>query len=216
MTKFVLLDNVHIQLELGSTATPYEPYTDSTLYIADNEELRSFGATTDLVKVVNGEFVLEKNVNDDATAVISPPIITPLLTSGILQAKPNGTVYFEPYYEGSHQTNASSQITLPYEGTIDKVTGYDENLEPYEVPSTGYTLVGTTLTITGAEENEVFYVELSRSEPLTPEMEIKFDSNLAGAVEGAYDNIKLLGNQTEEMNRKLEALLKRVAELESE
>ena len=149
----------------------------STIYIADNEEVRSFGATTDLVKVVNGEFVLEKNVNDDATAVISPPVITPLLTSGILQAKPNGTVYFEPWYEGSHQTNASSQITLPYTGTIDKLTGYDENLEPYEVPSTGYTLVGTTLTVTGAVENEVFYVELSRSEPLAPEMEVNVINN---------------------------------------
>ena len=149
----------------------------STLYIADNEELRSFGATTDLVKVLNGEFVLEKNVNDDATAVISPPVITTLTTSGILQAKPKGTVYFEPYYEGSHQTNASSQITLPYEGTIDKLTGYDENLEPYEVPSTGYTLVGTLLTITGAEENEVFYVELSRAEPLAPEMSVNTLNN---------------------------------------
>ena len=174
---YILIDLDTIQLELGSTATPYEPYKDSTLYISDNEELRSFGATTDLVKVVNGEFVLEKNVNDDATAVISPPITTPLTTSGILQAKPNGTVYFEPYYEGSHQTNASSQITLPYEGTIDKLTGYDENLEPYEVPSTGYTLVGTTLTVTGAVENEVFYVELSRSEPLAPEMGVNVINN---------------------------------------
>jgi hypothetical protein len=108
---------------------------------------------------------------------LATPVTTKLLTSGILQAKPNGTVYFEPYYEGSHQTNASSQITLPYEGTIDKVTGYDENLEPYEVPSTGYTLVGNTLTITGALENEVFYVELSRAEPLAPEMEVNVINN---------------------------------------
>jgi len=164
-------------LHEGAVALSYEPYQSSTLYIADNEEVRSFGATTDLVKVVNGEFVLEKNVNDDATAVISPPIITPLLTSGILQAKPKGTVYYEPYYEGSHQSDASSQITLPYEGTIDKLTGYDENLEPYEVPSTGYTLVGTLLTVTGATENEVFYVELSRSEPLAPEMSVNVINN---------------------------------------
>jgi hypothetical protein len=256
-----------MMLNTGATALPYEPYTDSTLYLADNEEVRSVPAIADEVKVVNGQLVKVQNVqryvlqesnfvsfrndktnfdyiqipvnvigysassairdgkttisgftetysanlyiNDDPAFVgrydlytsvanftlgvekgkyaslaeaqadlagtviyyqLATPIITPLLTSGILQAKPNGTVYFEPYYEGSHQTNASSQITLPYEGTIDKVTGYDENLEPYEVPSTAYTLVGTTLTITGAVENEVFYVELSRSEPLAPEL----------------------------------------------
>ncbi len=169
--------SAQIQLELGSIATTYEPYKSSTLYIADDSELRSFGATTDLVKVINGELVIEKNVNDDATAVISPPVITPLLTSGVLQAKPKGTVYWEPYYEDSHQTDASSQITLPYTGTIDKLTGYDENLEPYEVPSTGYTLVGTTLTITGAEENEVFYVEIQRAEPLAPEMSVNTLNN---------------------------------------
>ena len=166
-----------IQLERGSTATTYEPYTDSTLYIADNDEVRSFGATTDLVKVVNGEFVLEKKVNDDATAVISPPVITPLLTSGILQAKPNGTVYYEPYYEGSHQTDASSQITLPYEGTIEAVYGYDEDLVEYLLDSSEYSLTGTTLTITDALENEVFYVQMSRSEPLAPEMSVNVLNN---------------------------------------
>ncbi|MGI6176777.1 MAG: hypothetical protein ACOYJC_11630 [Christensenellales bacterium] len=164
-------------LELGSTATPYEPYTDSTLYIADNEEVRSFGATTDLVKIVNGEFVLEKNVNDDATAAISPPVITNLTTSGILQAKPKGTVYFEPYYEGSHQTGASSQITLPYTGTIEAVYGYDEDLVEYLLDSSEYSLTGTTLTITGALENEVFYVQMSRAEPLAPEMSVNVLNN---------------------------------------
>lgn len=220
-----LTEFIDIQLNLGSTATPYEPYTDSTLYIADNEEVRSVQAVSDTVSVVNGEHMLTKkistpvsvasgvavNVTNYPTAKtggkfaveltaggtqigvigtdstsgagmlrfeLATPIITPLLTSGILQAKQNGTVYFEPYYEGSHQTNASSQITLPYEGTIDKVTGYDENLEPYEVPSTGYTLVGTTLTVTGAVENEVFYVELSRSEPLAPEMGVNTLNNM--------------------------------------
>jgi hypothetical protein len=199
------------------TPTPYEPYTDSTLYLADNEEVRSVQAVSDTVSVVNGEHMLTKKISTPVSVAsgvavdvtnypaaktggkfsveltaggtqigiigtdstsgagtlrfeLATPLTTPLLTSGILQAKPNGTVYFEPYYEGSHQTNASSEITLPYTGTIDKLTGYDENLEPYEVPSTGYTLVGTTLTITGAEENEVFYVELSRSEPLAPEL----------------------------------------------
>jgi len=269
------------QLELGSTATPYEPYTDSTLYIADNEEVRSVPAISDEVKVVNGQLVKVQNVSEDYTIPanftlskdtspttltfsqsvrtifdgkpttissvgfilstlfrsasfsdlygntlddeaiswtddsssnrmklwirinrsrlttedasgfnswitatlpiiqyqLATPITNNLLTSGILQAKPNGTVYFEPYYEGSHQTNVSSQITLPYEGTIDKLTGYDENLEPYEVPSTGYTLVGTLLTITGALENEVFYVELSRTEPLAPEMGVNVINN---------------------------------------
>jgi hypothetical protein len=274
----VTIDYTNIQLELGSTATPYEPYTDSTLYLSDNEELRSVPAISDEVKVVNGQLVKVQNVQryvlqesdiagvnnttgvnnnwwytrvfdidqllweitvqgvifspygpevlgyEDVTGLdkiehrggigkrgasaqqrlyfpvakgtyatiaearaslagtviyyqLATPIITPLTTSGILQAKPNGTVYYEPYYEGSHQTNASSQIILPYTGTIDKLTGYDENLEPYEVPSTGYTLVGTTLTVTGAVENEVFYVELSRSEPLAPEMEVNVLNN---------------------------------------
>jgi hypothetical protein len=212
---YIRLDTFSI--ERGTISTPYEPYTNSTLYIADNEEVRSVQAVSDTVSVVNGEHMLNKkistpvsvasgvavNVTNYPTAKtggkfaveltaggtqigiigtdstsgagtlrfeLATPLTINLLTSGILQAKPNGTVYYEPYYEGSHQTNASSQITLPYEGTIDKVTGYDENLEPYEVPSTGYTLVGTTLTITGAVENEVFYVELSRTEPLAPEL----------------------------------------------
>jgi hypothetical protein len=127
---------------------------------------------------------------------LATPIITPLLTSGILQAKPNGTVYYEPYYEGSHQTDASSQITLPYEGTIDKVTGYDENLEPYEVPSTGYTLVGTTLTITGATENEVYYVELSRTEPLAPELTVNTLNNEQVTLDSADGKYYQIGFTT--------------------
>ena len=166
-----------IQLPARVRSVSEDESETSTLYIADNEEVRSFGATTDLVKVVNGEFVLEKNVNDDATAVISPPIITPLTTSSTLKAFQNGTVYFEPYYEGSHQTDASSQITLPYEGTIDKVYGYDEGLVEYLLDSSEYSLAGTTLTITGAEENEVYYVELSRAEPLSPEMSVNVLNN---------------------------------------
>jgi len=185
-----------IQLPARVRSVSEDESETSTLYIADNEEVRSFGATTDLVKVVNGEFVLEKNVNDDATAVISPPIITNLTTSGVLQAKPNGTVYFEPYYEGSHQTNASSQITLPYEGTIDKLTGYDENLEPYEVPSTAYTLVGTTLTITGALENEVFFVQMSRSEPLAPEMSVNVINNEQVTLDSADGKYYQIGFAT--------------------
>jgi hypothetical protein len=268
----------------------------STLYIADNEEVRSVPAIADEVKVVNGQLVKVQNVSEDytipanftlskdtspttltfsqsvrtifdgkPTTVISvgfilstlfrsasfsdlygntlddeaiswtddsspnrmilwirinrsrlttedasgfnswitatlpiiqyqlaTPITTPLTTSGILQAKPKGTVYFEPYYEGSHQTDASSQITLPYTGTIDKLTGYDENLEPYEVPSTGYTLVGTTLTVTGATENEVFYVEMSRSEPLAPELIVNTLNNdqvTLDTVNGKYYKI---------------------------
>jgi len=178
-----------IQLPARVRSVSEDESETSTLYIADNEEVRSFGATTDLVKVVNGEFVLEKNVNDDATAVISPPVITPLLTSGTLQAFKNGTVYFEPYYEGSHQTNASSQITLPYEGTIDNVFGYDDNLDEYELLSSEYSLTGTTLTITGTEENEVFYVEMQRTEPLAPEIEVNVLNNkevLLNPTNGKY------------------------------
>ena len=213
-----------IQLPARLRSVSEDESETSTLYIADNEEVRSVQAVSDTVSVVNGEHMLTKKISTPVSVLsgvavnvtnyptaktggkfavelteggtqigiigtdstsgagtlrfeLDTPVITNLLTSGILQAKPNGTVYFEPYYEGSHQTNASSQITLPYEGTIDKITGYDENIEPYEVPSTGYTLVGTTLTVTGAEENEVFYVELSRSEPLAPEMSVNTLNN---------------------------------------
>jgi len=108
---------------------------------------------------------------------LATPIITPLTTSGTLKAFQNGTVYFEPYYEGSHQTDASSQITLPYEGTIEAVYGYDENLTEYLLDSSEYSLTGTTLTITGALENEVFFVQMSRSEPLAPEMSVNVINN---------------------------------------
>lgn len=227
------------QITIGSTATTYEPYQDSTLYIADDSELRSVQTVYDTVSVANGEHMLTKRISTPVSVAsgvavnttnyptaktggkfsveltaggtqigvigtdstsgagmlryeLATPMITELLTSGILQAKPKGTVYYEPYYEGAHQTDASSQITLPYTGTIDKLTGYDENLEPYEIPSTGYTLVGTLLTITGAEENEVFYVELTRSEPLAPEMTINTLNNdqvTLDSVNGKYYKI---------------------------
>jgi hypothetical protein len=213
-----------IQLELGSTATPYEPYQDSTLYIADNEEVRSVQAVSDTISVVNGEHMLTKKIStpvsvasgvevnvtnyptaktggkfaveltDSGTQIgvigtdstsgagmlrfeLAKPLTTPLTTSGILQAKQKGTVYYEPYYEGSHQTNASSQITLPYEGTIEAVYGYDENFDEYLLDSSEYSLTGTTLTIIGAVENEVFFVQMSRSEPLAPEMEVNVINN---------------------------------------
>jgi hypothetical protein len=270
------VESVEVQLELGSVATPYEPYQDSNLYIADKEDGRSVPAIKDQIKVINGELVKVQNVQryvlqesdfsgtfnsavsgwnigaatlgvlqgqntsivgsssitgkaffpireipytDRTTVVLTDdcfyvgqssglfligfpankyasmtevmdvyvgtviyyqletPIITPLLTSGILQAKPNGTVYFEPYYEGSHQTNASSQIALPYEGTIEAVYGYDEDLVEYLLDSSEYSLTGTTLTITDALENEVFFVQMSRSEPLAPEMSVNTLNN---------------------------------------
>jgi len=264
----------NIMLNLGSTKLPYEPYTDSTLYIADNEEVRSVPAISDEVKVVNGQLVKVQNVqryvlqesdvenlttsltsidvigiakktdniiyNDNGGAIekaqtilfpnfraisatgienivnvggiynaslvryalvvpkgtyaslaeakadlagtiiyyqLATPIITPLLTSGTLQAKQNGTVYFEPYYEGSHQTDTSSQITLPYEGTIKAVYGYDEDLVEYLLDSSEYSRTGTTLTITDALENDVFFVQMSRSEPLAPEMSVNVINN---------------------------------------
>jgi len=109
---------------------------------------------------------------------LATPVTTNLLTSGTLKAFQNGTVYYEPYYEGSHQTNASSQITLPYEGTIEAVYGYDEDLVEYLLDSSEYSLTGTTLTITDALENEVFYVQMSRSEPLAPEMSVNVLNNM--------------------------------------
>ena len=269
-----------IQLERSTVDTPYEPYKDSTLYIADNEEVCSLpNGVKDEIKVVNGQLVKVRNVQryvlkasdfsslnttgtntdyivmplsvlpyaiktksagvvegkarvigmfevgarlDDITKIggfyhgsssisfvvakgtyasiteaqtdlagtviyyqLATPIITPLLTSGILQAKLNGTVYYEPYYEGSHQTDASSQITLPYEGTIEAVYGYDEDLVEYLLDSSEYSLTGTTLTITDALENEVYYVELSRSEPLAPEMSV----NVINNAEVAEDSV---------------------------
>ena len=214
-----------IQLPARIISKSEDESETSTIYIADNEEVRSIQDVQDTLTMVNGEYIYTKKVSTPAFAAsgvavnvtnyptaktdgkfaveltaggtqigvigtdstsgdgmlryeLATPTIPKLLTSGILQAKQNGTVYFEPYYEGSHQTDASSKITLPYTGTIDKLTGYDENLEPYEVPSTSYTLVGTLLTITGAEENEVFYVELSRAEPLAPEMGVNTLNNM--------------------------------------
>ena len=108
---------------------------------------------------------------------VNNPITTPLTTSGTLKAFQNGTVYYEPYYEGSHQTNASSKITLPYEGTIEAVYGYDENLTEYLLDSSEYSLTGATLTITDALENEVWFVQMSRSEPLAPEMSVNTLNN---------------------------------------
>lgn len=225
-----------IQMPARVRSVSEDESESSTLYIADDSELRSVQFVNDSVSVINGEHILTKRISTPVSVLsgvavnvtnyplaktggkfaveltaggtqigvigtdstsgagmfryeLATPVITKLPTSGILQAKSKGTVYWDPYYEGAHQTNASSQITLPYEGTIDKLTGYDENLEPYEIPSTGYTLVGTTLTITGAEENEVYYVELSRSEPLAPEMTINTLNNeqvIADTTNGKY------------------------------
>ena len=179
---------------------PYEPYTDSTLYIADNEEVRSIQDVQDTLTIVNGEYIYTKKVSTPASVAsgvavnvtnyptaktggkfaveltaggtqigvigtdstsgagtlrfeLDTPVITNLLTSGTLKAFQNGSVYYEPYYEGSHQTDASSEITLPYEGTIEAVYGYDEDLVEYLLDSSEYSLAGTTLTITGALEN---------------------------------------------------------------
>jgi len=213
-----------IQLPARIISKSEDETETSTLYIADNEEVRSVQAVSDTVSVVNGEHMLTKkistpvsvasgvavNVTNYPTAKtggkfaveltaggtqigiigtdstsgagtlrfeLATPLTINLLTSGTLKAFQNGTVYFEPYYEGSHQTNASSQIMLPYEGTIDKVYGYDEDLVEYLLDSSEYSLTGTTLTITGALENEVWFVKMSRSEPLSPEMSVNVLNN---------------------------------------
>ena len=213
-----------IQLPARVRSVSEDESESSTLYIADNEGVRSIQDVQDTLTMVNGEYIYTKKVSTPASVAsgvevnvtnyptaktggkfaveltaggtqigvigtdstsgagtlrfeLATPVTTNLLTSGILQAKSNGTVYYEPYYEGSHQTDASSQITLPYEGTIDKVYGYDEDLVEYLLDSSEYSLTGTTLTITGALENEVFYVQMSRSEPLAPEMSVNVINN---------------------------------------
>lgn len=214
-----------IQLPARIISKSEDETESSTLYIADNEELRSVQAVSDTVSVINGEHMLTKkistpvsvasgvavNVTNYPTAKtggkfaveltaggtqigiigtdstsgagtlrfeLATPVTTNLLTSGILQAKPKGTVYFEPYYEGSHQTNADGEITLPFTGTVEAVYGYDAQMVEYLLDPSEYALVGTTLTITGALLNEVFYVELSRTEPLAPEMNVNVLNNL--------------------------------------
>lgn len=176
------------------------PWASGTTLSIENDSTASIGKITahDTLAKKIGIGVLKGTTLATAKATLAgkviyyqlaTPVITPLLNSGILQAKSKGTVYFEPYYEDSHQTDANSQITMPYTGTIDKITGYDENLQPYKVPSTEYTLIGTLLTITGAEENEVFYVEMSRSESLAPDMTVNTLNNeqvIADTNNGKY------------------------------
>jgi hypothetical protein len=211
----------------------------STLYIADNEEVRSIQDVQDLLSMVNGEYIYTKKVSTPASVAsgvaidvtnyptaktggkfaveltsggtqigvigtdstsgagvlrfeLATPLTINLTTSGTLKAFQNGSVYYEPYYEGSHQTDASSQITLPYEGTIEAVYGYDEDLVEYLLDASEYSLTGTTLTITDALENEVWFVKMSRSEPLAPEMSVNVLNNdqvTLDTVNGKYYKI---------------------------
>lgn len=72
------------------------------------------------------------------------------------------SVSFEPFYQCEHQTNALGQITLPYTGNLEAIYGYDESFIEYELDSLEYSLSGNVLVITGALENEVFYVMMLR------------------------------------------------------
>jgi hypothetical protein len=213
-----------IQLPARIISKSEDESETSTLYIADNEEVRSIQDVSDTVSVVNGEHMLTKKISTPVSVLsgvavnvtnyptaktggkfaveltaggtqigiigtdstsgagtlrfeLTTPLTINLTTSGILQAKQNGTVYYEPYYEGSHQTDAFSQITLPYEGTIEAVYGYDEDLVEYLLDSSEYSLTGTTLTITDALENEVWFVKMSRSEGLAPELTVNTLNN---------------------------------------
>lgn len=79
-----------IQLEPGSTPTPYEPYTESTHYL-NASKLRS------LPNGVKDEIVgdtLVKRVSDIGEGLAEPEIIQ-LHPSGNLITRPSGTVYIE-------------------------------------------------------------------------------------------------------------------------
>jgi len=120
---------------------------------------------------------------------LATPTLTKLHTIGSLSATPSCTISWEGWTEDSYQTEASSQITLPHPGAVQKVFGYDEHFQEYEVPASGYTQVGTALTITGAEENEVWYVQQVKDAALYPAMTVNTLNNdkvIADTANGKY------------------------------
>ena len=69
----------------------FERYKESNLYLNNNIELKSIGEVSDYIE--NGK--LYKNISDNGEILEETEVVN-LSTSGLIEANPNGTVFFEP------------------------------------------------------------------------------------------------------------------------
>ena len=104
-----------IQIEPGTTATDYEPYTTTEQYYPDVGVLRSVGDVHD--EVVGGEHI--KRIDDDGVTVLATPITTPIAVTGTLIGHPNGTVKWEPVLPVAGVYTAADRIVGP--SSIDSI-----------------------------------------------------------------------------------------------
>jgi len=97
-----ILNTVQIQIEQGDTATPYEPYKESTAYVIakdkDNKivNLMSHEGVHDEIDLDKRELIKRIGVDEEGlTYQLAKPEIIPIQVSGNIVSNPSGTVYFE-------------------------------------------------------------------------------------------------------------------------
>jgi len=77
MTEFVLLDNVHIQLNIGSTALPYIPHEHNDVFYKSADDFLNVPVAEDRLVYINGKWKHEHNIErkvlteDDVTRYLA-------------------------------------------------------------------------------------------------------------------------------------------------
>ena len=176
----------NIQLEVGSTATPYEPYTGSTTDIALPETV--YGGTLDVeTGVVTIDWIFNHTVLGDTSALpgVGDGFVRKALKgdNNAMIGSSNQHCNVAPYsyeYNGGYthfyiDTNGSAMIVLPVDTPADTViqtayktkVPYTIQLTPQQIAAlsgvnTLYTDAGT-LTVTGREDPRHTIVELKNA-----------------------------------------------------
>lgn len=198
-----------LQLEKGSVATEYEPYTETSRYYPPIP-LRSL--PNGLADEITDDGKHIKRVDDDGETELSEPIITELSGLGELQSHPNGTIYKENATRlvKSYDDGITTDLPIDF---IESVTKLDDAQRiPIDLDDVSYSdsaeesmiegYMKSDVSISGAEDGEIYeIVYFFKSEISTSgEMEYSYPINLAGALQSTS---RVAFKTAEELSREM-------------
>jgi len=99
------------QLEQGSTATTYEPYKHSDMFLKGDSVGDSYQGTKDSIEIRDGKAYFIKRINATRDGLLATPVTTEIASSGILNGYPSGHIYIDDIIKDADVYTTSISIT---------------------------------------------------------------------------------------------------------
>ncbi|MDY0104255.1 MAG: hypothetical protein RBS07_15075 [Lentimicrobium sp.] len=141
-------NNTNYQLEAGSTATAYEPYRSTSMYLDTGGEVGySFEGTRDSIEFRNGKAYFINRINDTQTGLRTTPIETPISVIGNVFSYPRGTFYIEDMVRRHGVYNAGITVDKPIK-TLNEIYRLNDDGSSTKLAVSGATVAGNGLSFT--------------------------------------------------------------------